>query len=532
MSGDTSGDPNISAFPEKPILAMASGAWPLVSCDVADRLTEWFLYAIVVFSPWAFGTTQVWAMWVMNVCGYTLGALLLFKWAVRRASGYYPPQWETAANGQRKAFGVHSLGCQMPPNALKRGHQTRMGSQNQNCCLTKVLGGTTIAILVYCLVSALNARAHFSRDDAGFQYHDFVAWLPHSYDSPASWQSFWNYLALACDFWAARDWLLTKSWQECVLAPPRPDGAPRLPIRVKRLLWVLSINGALLALEGLLQRATGTTKLLWLLEPRINKNPGAQFGPYAYRSNAAQYLLLLWPVALGFWWALFREASKTRRRFHKYLVPCILVLALAPIASLSRAAILIGSGSIVVAILIMVRFGERVKAGVLLGAAALLISTVLLGAYLEKDHLTKRFGDEPVDSGRVEIWRNTWNIFKDFPVYGTGPGTFESVYIMYLPAGNGTWHSYAHNDWLELLATFGSVGALLVLGALLVALAHPFFGGRIRVSRAFVPLLYLALANCLVFALVDFPFVVYSVLLEFLIVCALLTCMSQQKSRK
>ena len=40
---------------------MASGAWPLVSCDVADRLTEWFLYAIVVFSPWAFGTTQVWA---------------------------------------------------------------------------------------------------------------------------------------------------------------------------------------------------------------------------------------------------------------------------------------------------------------------------------------------------------------------------------------------------------------------------------------------------------------------------------------
>jgi len=123
---------------------MTSGAWPLVSCDVADRLTEWFLYAIVVFSPWAFGTTQVWAMWVMNVCGYTLGALLLFKWAVRKASGYYPARWGTASIGRRSeagtvltnsnshfggfaAFGVHPLGCQTPPNTLKRGHQTRMG---------------------------------------------------------------------------------------------------------------------------------------------------------------------------------------------------------------------------------------------------------------------------------------------------------------------------------------------------------------------------------------------------------------------
>src|SRR6185369_11156559 len=35
--------------------------------------------------------------------------------------------------GEFAAFGVHPLGCQTPPNTLKRGHQTRM---DENCCQT------------------------------------------------------------------------------------------------------------------------------------------------------------------------------------------------------------------------------------------------------------------------------------------------------------------------------------------------------------------------------------------------------------
>ncbi len=31
------------------------------------------------------------------------------------------------------SLGVHPLGCQTPPNTLKRGHQTRLESQNENC---------------------------------------------------------------------------------------------------------------------------------------------------------------------------------------------------------------------------------------------------------------------------------------------------------------------------------------------------------------------------------------------------------------
>ncbi len=442
-------------------------------------------------------------MWVMNGGGYALGVFLLLKWGIRWAFDSIPERWEKPAKARLLVPGV---------------------------LLTRFLGGTTLAILGYCLLSTLNARAIFVPDESGFQYRDAIGWLPHSYNSTASWQTFWNYLALALDFWAIRDWLLTKSKSECNFAHGEAESAPQLPIRLKRLLWVLSINGALLALEGLLQRAMGTNKLLWLVEPWINKEAEAQFGPYAYRSNGAQYLLLIWPVALGFWWALFRSVGtrKNRLRFHNYLLPCILVIAIAPFASLSRGAAIIGAASIVAAILIVLKFGQRVRAGMLVGTAAVLIGSLILGAFVEWDQLTKRFGPDSTDSGRKEIWQNTWKIFKEYPVYGTGPGTFESVYLLYKPAPKDEWQAYAHCDWLELLATFGSVGTALVLASLLLALAHPFFGERIRASKSFIPLLYLGLATCLAFAVIDFPFVVYSILFTFVVICSLLTCMSQR----
>ncbi len=224
---------------------------------------------MVVFSPWAFGTTQDWAMRVMNTGGYILGVLLLFKVLSRRITGWQPEQW---GRPQGRFFICAMLFC-------------------------------TMAVLGYCAVSGLNWRAAFMEETLQFQYREPITWLPHSYNRPATWSVFWAYLALACDFWAIRDWLLTKATEE--MGPDHASQSGHLvPRRLQRLLWVLGINGALLALEGFSQRALGTTKLLWIIEPRINKTPESQFGPYAYRSNAAQYMLLLWPLILGFWWML------------------------------------------------------------------------------------------------------------------------------------------------------------------------------------------------------------------------------------
>ena len=43
-------------------------------------MTEVLIYTMVVFGPWAFGTTQPWSIWLMNGAGYALGVILPASW--------------------------------------------------------------------------------------------------------------------------------------------------------------------------------------------------------------------------------------------------------------------------------------------------------------------------------------------------------------------------------------------------------------------------------------------------------------------
>jgi len=299
-----------------------------------DQITEGLLYAMIVFAPWAFGATQSWAIWVMNIVGYALGTLLLGKWLIRWLTDYSPARW----------------------------------GDDRSRWATGLLAGLTVLLLAWSLTSAVNARATVHYAQMEFAYRDqYVPWLPHSYHAPATWFEFWRYLGLACTFWALRDWVLGKTRRERLghKDKPEPDepvaenetAAPdlsgRLPMRLRRLLWVLCLNGALLALEGILQRLDNTNKLLWLVEPRYNTSSESQFGPYAYRSNAAQYLNMLWPVCLGLWWALRQEARRGGSATNRVgaspdvmLLPCAVIIAAAPIFSMSRGAMLITIGTV------------------------------------------------------------------------------------------------------------------------------------------------------------------------------------------
>ena len=79
---------------------------------------------------------------------------------------------------------------------------------------------------------------------------------------------------------------------------------------------------------------------LWLVEPRVNKGVETFFGPYAYRSNAAQYFNLAWPVCLGFWWTLQRKWG-FRRFTHQWLLLSAILMAACPVISTSRGGALV-----------------------------------------------------------------------------------------------------------------------------------------------------------------------------------------------
>jgi hypothetical protein len=214
-----------------------------------------------------------------------------------------------------------------------------------------------------------------------------------------------------------RDWLLGKTrherhaeWAEQEAeggeAPrsPREHGGEtpgrslaRLPARLRRLLWVLCINGALLAAEGIFQRMDGTNKLLWLVEPWMNKTADLQFGPYAYRSNAAQYFNLLWPMCLGLWWTLRRERKLRERAAarvggspHLVLLLCAALMAVAPFVAASRGGLVIATGCLVGTLVLLLIAGRREGLRAQWPLLTVFASVVGLGGFLGWKYVEER----------------------------------------------------------------------------------------------------------------------------------------------
>ena len=305
-----------------------------------------------------------------------------------------------------------------------------------------------------------------------------------------------------------------------------------LPDRLRWLLWLLCINGALLGVESIVQRASGSSKLLFLAHPLVNPEGETQFGPYAYRSNAAQYFNLVWPVCLGFWWVLQRMGG-LRGRVHHVLLLCAAIMAACPIISTSRGGALVAAGILVLAVVYLTaanlfshawRSSDRQsRRGAMVMLWLFLVLALALGLYFGWRSLAPRM--EEIGSGfqnREEMYTAAKPMAADYPLFGTGPGTFGTVFQLYLISPETYWPEQLHNDWLETRITFGWAGMALLLAALACVVLRWFVPGGNRGSRRFVVLIWLALAGCLIEARFDFPFQIHSILLLFLVFCAML----------
>jgi putative inorganic carbon (HCO3(-)) transporter len=292
-------------------------------------------------------------------------------------------------------------------------------------------------------------------------------------------------------------------------------------------LWVLIISGGLLGLEGIAQRLSDSPKLLFLVKPEIHQSALTQFASYAYRANAAQYFNLLWPVALGFWW-LKHPSGRSKSIARHVLLLSALIMAACPIISTARGAAMVDVAMLLAAALLLVIavFSSkyiRSRASSAAWVIFFLIGALALGMGLGWNQLRPRLVDLPhgIDE-REQFYERVRLVARDYPLFGTGPGTFDRVFQLYRFSTGVYWPAQAHNDWLETRVTFGWIGSALIALGLGVVLRRVSIPGGIRTCTHFIPLMWLALAGCLVQARWDFPLQVYSILFLFLVWCAVL----------
>jgi hypothetical protein len=468
-----------------------------------DNVSGALLLFLVVFAPWGAGGTLFWSSWVLIVTGWVLGLLCVAKWGVLQWTGFQPAVWR------------------------REGTEVRWPIWG--------LGALTGLVLAQVGVSLWNARAEVNWGTDGLEllYRDAVSWLPTTYDLAATRKALFRYLAFAGAFWAMRDWLRIKSRGE---RHREEDGravedAGRVPDRVRWLGWTLSVNAALMAMVGIVHRLDGSPDLLWLTKSAMMKVPGMMFGSYPYRANAAQFLNLVWPLALGLWWMLRHEhlqREPLRARAGGQAYPILLLLVAIMIGGIlvagSRAGIAIALVQMVLSMFILARAmgGWRPRVAMALAfVAALALGWGLAGKFLQT-----RFSNALVDdsmSGRTEIYAVAHRMASDFPVWGSGAESFLALNGLYRSKMSGTWYGYVHDDWLETQLTLGWIGLGVVVGLLFLAVLARWRCGCIPVVRESQWLLWVGLGGILAHARVDFPFQIPSVHLLFVLLAALFT---------
>lgn len=412
---------------------------------------DYLLLAAVVLMPWAFGGVEIWA--------YRTGALLLVSAAALSLakSGWDGLGLDRRARWLLPAFLLALWALiqliPLPPAAIRLASPKADEIYRQT--FPGYPDGAPEDVLVAIEERALSMAPEFERYDIPLRGEQTPAaglrgrwsgWRTISLLPGVGLERLHWYCALLLGF------LLTR--RRC-----RDPGIARL--------YRNAIFGGFVALAvfGLVHAATTNGKLYWIRAPLDIANP---FGPYVNPTNFAGVMELAVPWLAGF--ALLSVRRSRGMPPATLRSPIVIIAALicvvAALATASRSAPIIIFCSLLVLGMVAAR---GLKSRLAVAGAALLI-VVLLAPLLDRTALGGRVqqfvqmtGGSYGELGRLVCWRSAAGMIEDYPLTGSGFGSFRDVFPAYMPTGEYARWEQLHNDYYELLVEGGAIAAMLLV---------------------------------------------------------------------
>jgi O-antigen ligase len=221
------------------------------------------------------------------------------------------------------------------------------------------------------------------------------------------------------------------------------------------LVWFLIFLCFSVSLLGIVQHFTSDAKIYGI---RTLTAGGDPFGPFVNRNHFAGFVELTLPAGLAL--MIFRGLRRD-------MIPLTGLLTIVPVSAIvlsgSRGGIISFAFEIAV-LALLARFrkapeGARLAALAIVGFAALALTAWLgIGTAIER-FSTLHPGDVTL-SRRASMVRGAAHMYFDHPIIGAGLGSLVAVYPRYETVYDGHIVDHVHNDFMELLAEMGIVGAL------------------------------------------------------------------------
>lgn len=242
------------------------------------------------------------------------------------------------------------------------------------------------------------------------------------------------------------------------------------------LLYLMILMGSLISIIGIVQRLVGAERIYGLWRPFFRTGQSS-FGSYVNPNHFAGYMALIIPIAVSLFirqverigWSKAWELRDYLKSLNEQDIHMALFLLLALVfmvsglfLSLSRGGIFAFAGSMIFLIIALsIKGGWRLMLGLGLMTGFFAAVFVFWLGFVPFEASIKTFAHLFQDTTvqyRLQVWQDGWRMLMDFPLFGTGLGTFAHIYPKYKTIIGQATVMYPENDFLQILVETGFVG--------------------------------------------------------------------------
>ncbi len=260
--------------------------------------------------------------------------------------------------------------------------------------------------------------------------------------------------------------------------------------RIKLLAQVIVFGGVFQAGYGALMTLSGL-EYGFFIEKEYGR--GVATGTFVNRNHLAGYLEMCLAVGVGLMLAelstrpavnwrdsarrLLRTLLASKALVRLALVVMVIGLVLTQ-SRMGNTAFVFSLTSVGALYLFVIR--RMTRGSIIFFVSLLVIDLLVVGNFFSIEKLAERLQETTLATeGRDEVFRDTLAIVRDFPLTGTGAGSFYSTYPLYnsgevAPA----FLRHTHNDYLQFASEFG-LAALALLGFSVLASLRAAVGAQI-----------------------------------------------------
>ncbi|MEQ3659328.1 MAG: O-antigen ligase family protein [Glaciecola sp.] len=293
--------------------------------------------------------------------------------------------------------------------------------------------------------------------------------------------------------------------------------------RIKQLLVVILAAGVFQAIYGIVEILFQTNQSL-IFNLGVNN---VATGSFVYKNHYANFLMMSLAAAIGLLVSAIQKNSLLNSKevirsvlltmlSRKALIRiCIAIMVIGLVMSRSR----MGNTAFFVSmtvtgVLALILMKRKSKGLSFLVASMFIVDLLIVSAYFGLENVKTRLVETNLSQeSRDEVILDALPIVSDFPIFGTGAGSFYSVFPAYQNAEVLDFYDHAHNDYLQFAIEYGLLGFFFLACLYLTALSLSFKAMRNRRRSIFKGLSFACLMVFIGMGLhmtVDFPLQAYA----------------------